>query len=291
MVSKLTQKERTILQDQLRHEEVCINKYRDYAARTSDSTLRGLFNEFAQDEQQHHSTLNGMLGGASGQTRQTGTGSVGAGGQGTQGTAGSAGQGKGASSGLAGNVNDEAFIRAAADERLQSKGFAQTGQSGQSGQPSQAGKTQQWGTSQQGQQMNQQLQQNQQHEQGQQLQSSHQQLQNQPSQQGQHSQQNQQSQSSNWPATVQEASRELIPMFRSETAQEFAGGAGIGGSDASTVRDMLMTEQFVSGSYDSAIFDSVSPEVRQTLQHIQKDEQKHGQGLRDYMQRKGLGQQ
>lgn len=89
--------------------------------------------------------------------------------------------------------------------------------------------------------------------------------------------------------TGQEVSRELVPMFRAETAQEFAGGTGLGESESSILQDMLMTEQFVSSSYDSAVFDAVSPQVRQTLQYIQKDEQKHGQGIRDYMQRKGLG--
>ena len=262
MAGNLTQKERTILQDQMRHEEVCINKYRDYAARTSDSTLRGLFNEFAQDEQEHHNTLSGMLGGSSGQS-----------------TKGTTGQGQGSNRSFAKNISDEEFIRAAADERLQAKGL------GQLQQPSETSKSQQWGTSQQGQQQNPQL--------GQQLTGQHQQSQQGQQLTGQRQQQqsSQRSQSTNWPETFQEASRELIPMFKSETAQEFAGGTGIGESNASIVRDMLMTEQFVSGSYDSAIFDSVSPETRQALQHIQKDEQKHGQGLRDYMQRKGLGQQ
>jgi rubrerythrin len=38
---------------------------------------------------------------------------------------------------------------------------------------------------------------------------------------------------------------------------------------------MLMTEKFVPGSYDIAIFKSTDPQVRQVLQHIQEDEQKH----------------
>ncbi len=164
MAGILSQKERTILQDQSRHEEVCVKKYQDYAKKTSDTALRGLFNEFAQDEQQHYNTLQGMLSGSS---------------------------------------------------------------------------------------------------------------------QGQQPQ----------PQRQQQSSRELFPMFRSETSQELYSGMGTTENDASVVRDMLMTEQFVSNSYDSAIFDSVCQEVRQTLQHIQKDEQKHGQGLRDYMQQKGLNQQ
>ena len=186
MAGKLTQKETTMLQDQIRHEEVCIRKYTEYAGRTADAALRGMFYEFAQDEQNHHNTLNGLLSGSPA-------------GRGTQ---------------------------------------------------------------------------------------------------SQQSQQSQQAQS-RWPEpmpgqtgsqqTGQEVSRELVPMFRAETAQEFAGGTGLGESESSILQDMLMTEQFVSSSYDSAVFDAVSPQVRQTLQYIQKDEQKHGQGIRDYMQRKGLG--
>ena len=197
MAGKLTQKETTMLQDQIRHEEVCVRKYTEYAGRTADAALRGMFYEFAQDEQNHHNTLNGLLSGSPA-------------GRGTQ-----------------------------SQQSQQSQQAQQTQQS----RPQQA--QSRWPEPMPGQTGSQQ--------------------------------------------TGQEVSRELVPMFRAETAQEFAGGTGLGESESSILQDMLMTEQFVSSSYDSAVFDAVSPQVRQTLQYIQKDEQKHGQGIRDYMQRKGLG--
>ena len=64
-MEQLTQRERAILQDQLRHEQVCISKYRSYAARSS-SALRNLFNEFARDEENHYQALSGLLSGREG---------------------------------------------------------------------------------------------------------------------------------------------------------------------------------------------------------------------------------
>lgn len=53
----------------------------------------------------------------------------------------------------------------------------------------------------------------------------------------------------------------------------------VGPDDASILTDMLMTEKFVSGAYDAAIFESADPQVRQALQQIQRDEQRHGEWL------------
>ncbi|MGE5578919.1 MAG: spore coat protein [Bacillota bacterium] len=332
MAGNLSQKERTIIQDQMRHEEVCINKYNEYARRTSSDALRGLFNEFAKEEEQHYQTLNGLLGGSKSPSKGQ-TGGVGA---------------SGDVSNLSG-MSDEEFIRQAAEQRLQGRtqqhvmpgeealtpsGWSQqiTQQDGQ--QSSQRGGQQvssqsvwpQQGNQQFNQQSGQQFSQQSSQQFGQQssqrfnqqsgqqsgwpqqglqgqlqqpsqsrmAQQAHQSLQSQQLQQPQQSsqlqsgqsQQDQQSQQFRSPQSFQEASRELIPMFRAETAQEFAG-AGSNADESSIVRDMLMTEQFVSGSYDSAIFDSISQNVRQALQHIQKDEQKHGQKLREYMQSRG----
>jgi spore coat protein CotF len=47
--------------------------------------------------------------------------------------------------------------------------------------------------------------------------------------------------------------------------------------------DLLSTEKYVSGTYDMDIFESANPVVRQAMQHIQQDEQKHGQELFNYM--------
>ncbi|MBR0598041.1 spore coat protein [Sinanaerobacter chloroacetimidivorans] len=54
--------------------------------------------------------------------------------------------------------------------------------------------------------------------------------------------------------------------------------------------DMLSTEKYVSSSYDTAIFESASTPVRQALQHIQKDEQSHGEQIFQYMSSNGMYQ-
>lgn len=59
-------------------------------------------------------------------------------------------------------------------------------------------------------------------------------------------------------------------------------------SDSALCNDMLMTEKFVSGAYDTAIFECADTNVRQALNHIQKEEQGHGEGLFQYMQSKGM---
>lgn len=65
-------------------------------------------------------------------------------------------------------------------------------------------------------------------------------------------------------------------------------GATSSQSDAALCNDMLMTEKFVSGAYDTAIFEFQNTAMRQALNHIQKEEQQHGEGLFQYMQSKGM---
>lgn len=74
-------------------------------------------------------------------------------------------------------------------------------------------------------------------------------------------------------------------LAQSSQAQQ---GATNSQSDSALCNDMLMTEKFVSGAYDTAIFEFKDPAIRQTLNHIQKEEQEHGQGLFQYMQSKGM---
>jgi len=52
--------------------------------------------------------------------------------------------------------------------------------------------------------------------------------------------------------------------------------------------DLLSTEKYVSGTYDMDVFESANPIVRQAIQHIQQDEQKHGQELFNYMSSHGM---
>lgn len=59
-------------------------------------------------------------------------------------------------------------------------------------------------------------------------------------------------------------------------------------TDAYLCNDLLSTEKYISGTYDTAIFEFTNPQVRQILNHIQKEEQKHGEDIFLYMQNHGM---
>ena len=61
-------------------------------------------------------------------------------------------------------------------------------------------------------------------------------------------------------------------------------------NDAALCQDMLSTEKYVSATYDTAIFEMTNAQVRQALNHIQKEEQQHGEGIFNYMHSKGYYQ-
>ena len=78
-----------------------------------------------------------------------------------------------------------------------------------------------------------------------------------------------------------------------QNAQQAGTNAQIGNasgmvSDESLCNDMLMTEKYVSGTYDTAIFEFKDPQVRDILNHIQKEEQKHGEAIFKYMESRGM---
>ena len=54
------------------------------------------------------------------------------------------------------------------------------------------------------------------------------------------------------------------------------------------MKDALDTEKHVSGVYDTCIFEFTDAGARQALNHIQKEEQEHGQMLYDYMACHGM---
>ncbi|HOL17834.1 MAG TPA: spore coat protein [Bacillota bacterium] len=155
MAIQLGQKERMLLEDQKKHEEICIKKYNNYAAQASDPQLKQLFSTYAGQEQQHYDTINQILAG-------------------------------------------------------QMPGMGQ--------------------------------------------------------QKGQQQQQMQQA-----------ASMGRLP-------------AGSYQNDAALCNDMLMTEKYVSNTYDTAIFEMADTNVRQALNHIQKEEQQHGEGIFNYMKNMGMYQ-
>lgn len=156
MVLSLTQKERMLLEDQKKHEQICIDKYNNYASQAQDPQLKTLFQQYAAQEQQHLDSINQMLNG-------------------------------------------------------------QVPAVGQGG-----------------------------------------------------SQKQQQSQ----PAG---------PAMSSPLQ-----GAMGNQTDAALCNDMLMTEKYISGTYDTTIFEFVDTNARQVLNHIQKEEQQHGEGIFNYMKNHGM---
>ena len=64
--------------------------------------------------------------------------------------------------------------------------------------------------------------------------------------------------------------------------------AGNALSDKDMCSDLLMTEKYVSGAYDTTIFEFRDTGARDVLNHIQKEEQKHGEAIFKYMESKGM---
>ena len=58
--------------------------------------------------------------------------------------------------------------------------------------------------------------------------------------------------------------------------------------DGYLCRDALSMEKHVSGVYDTAVFEFTSPVLRDTLAHIQKEEQNHGEALYNYLAANGM---
>lgn len=61
--------------------------------------------------------------------------------------------------------------------------------------------------------------------------------------------------------------------------------------DQEILQDMLMTEKYVSDSYNMTVTDSLNNQVRQQIQHIQNEEQQHANQIVDAMVQKGWYQQ
>ena len=170
MATNLSKKEELLLKDQKSHEEVCIEKYTNYAEQAQDPELKQLFNQYLSQEEQHLNTLNQIM------------------------------------SGQVPNL--------------------QAQQGGQSGQ------------------------------------------------QGQQSGQNQNSQ--------QSGQNQQYGMQSSKST------GMVDQSDIELCKDVLMTEKYVSNTYDTAIFEFRDTNIRNALNHIQKEEQQHGEGVFNYMYSKGM---
>lgn len=59
-------------------------------------------------------------------------------------------------------------------------------------------------------------------------------------------------------------------------------------ADSFLCQDALGTEKHVSGTYDTCIFEFKDVGARDTLNHIQKEEQQHGKRIYDYMEANGM---
>jgi len=59
----LTNKERMLLEDEKKHEQLCVQKYQDYSNKACDSELKNLFSQIGQKEQQHLDSINQLLNG------------------------------------------------------------------------------------------------------------------------------------------------------------------------------------------------------------------------------------
>lgn len=70
--------------------------------------------------------------------------------------------------------------------------------------------------------------------------------------------------------------------------QNHLQGAMANQDDKTLCTDMLATEKYVSGTYNTAIFECTDTNMRQVLNHIQKEEQEHGDQIFKYMQSKGM---
>jgi spore coat protein CotF len=69
---------------------------------------------------------------------------------------------------------------------------------------------------------------------------------------------------------------------------QMPGGTMTNQNDSTLCSDMLATEKYVSGTYDTTIFECTNTNVRQVLNHIQKEEQEHGEQIFTYMQNRGM---
>ena len=58
-------------------------------------------------------------------------------------------------------------------------------------------------------------------------------------------------------------------------------------ADKDILNDMLMTEKYVSGAYETAIMESANEAVRNALRQIQDEEQQHAKMIFDAMNQRG----
>jgi len=63
MQIQLSQKELDLINDALKHEDICAKKYSAYSNQLQDAELKGLFKQLQTREEQHINTLNQLKNG------------------------------------------------------------------------------------------------------------------------------------------------------------------------------------------------------------------------------------
>ena len=64
---------------------------------------------------------------------------------------------------------------------------------------------------------------------------------------------------------------------------QFSGNNKNNQHDADLCQDLLATEKYISSTYNTTIFECKDTNLRETLNHIQKEEQEHGEKIYNYM--------
>lgn len=82
------------------------------------------------------------------------------------------------------------------------------------------------------------------------------------------------------------ATPEPAPVKSANTVQQPSSGV-VNPSDVDLCFDLLNTEKYVSSTYNTAIFEFTDHSHRQALNHIQKEEQEHGEKIYNYLKSKG----
>ncbi len=104
---------------------------------------------------------------------------------------------------------------------------------------------------------------------------------NQQSQQQNQAQQSQQSQQQNQTQQSQQNNQ-------NQQSQTMTTSGTYNANDAYLCNDLLSTEKYVSNHYDTTIFEFRDHNIRNALNHIQKEEQEHGEKIYNYMEGHGM---
>jgi len=90
------------------------------------------------------------------------------------------------------------------------------------------------------------------------------------------------------PALNQQQSQPAQHQQPTNNTQQPSNAAAGNVSDKYICLDLLSSEKYVSGTYDTAIFEFMDTNARNVLNHIQKEEQQHGEAIFKYMNSKGM---